>query len=377
MSVRIWMILSTANEVGGLEAQVLELARDQIARGNQVVVSFASTEATQEYAGSFREIGAEYRPLITGEFSSLGPKLGWALGFILTLYRSIQIARDVTMLHLPHAFGTFGPLLACSLLNRPTLVVFHCSPPEIAGHNLVRRLYRWMSSRRQKWIALSDFARRALVGLFDLPSERVFRIYNGIVARELPPRSDARKQLRLREPTVMILCLARLTHGKGHDELLRAAEGFLGERSPARLFLAGDGPLGSEVRALHAHSPVYQRIDILGHREDVATLLAAADIFVTASHSEGFSLAILEAMHAGLPIVAYRVTSLPEMILHEKTGFLVERGDTKSFAHAVRTLAQSSALRKSMGREAIKVAQSFSPKGMLDRYDRLIADAAE
>ncbi len=117
----------------------------------------------------------------------------------------------------------------------------------------------------------------------------------------------------------------------------------------ARLVFLGDGPLRTRIEAAARRGGVDARVSLLGSRPDVAAVLRTCDIFALPSRWEGLPFAVIEAMMAGLPVVATRVGGLPELVEHGVTGFLVPAGDAGALEEALRALVTDETLRRRMG----------------------------
>jgi glycosyltransferase involved in cell wall biosynthesis len=174
------------------------------------------------------------------------------------------------------------------------------------------------------------------------PQAKIITIHNGI------PDCPERAFLDHRHPPVITM-VARFTEVKEHDVLLRA---FASIAPGSRLRLIGSGPLREGAEKLAQELGVRDRVEFLGDREDVAALLATADVFVLASKFEMFSLSILEAMRAGLPVIASDVGGNREAVEHGQTGFLVPSGSVKELAGALSLLIDNRGLRLRLGRAA-------------------------
>jgi len=122
---------------------------------------------------------------------------------------------------------------------------------------------------------------------------------------------------------------------------------------PVRLFVAGDGEMLPELKALSARLGVEKRIHWLGNVPDPKSLLQASDIFVLASVGEAFGLVLAEAMACGVPIVGSRSGSLLEVVAEGRTGLLATPLDAGSFADAIERLGADRALCQAMGRHAL------------------------
>ena len=144
-----------------------------------------------------------------------------------------------------------------------------------------------------------------------------------------------------------VLSVTRLAPPKDAGTLLGALAGLDG--TPFRARLVGDGRDRVDVERELERLGLDGHVELLGERDDVPGLLAGSDVFVLSSRSEGMPLAILEAMAAGLPVVASDVGGIGELVVDGETGVLVRPGDRDALAAALERLAGDRALRKRMG----------------------------
>jgi glycosyltransferase involved in cell wall biosynthesis len=139
-----------------------------------------------------------------------------------------------------------------------------------------------------------------------------------------------------------------------------------------RLRVAGDGPRAQELRALAASLGVADRVALLGHREDVAMLLEEADLFVLPSRSEAFPNSVVEAMAAGLPVIASAVGGLPELVDSGRTGLLVPPDDPVALASALEALVSVPERARAMGDAArTEIARRYSFDRMVRSFEDL------
>ena len=132
--------------------------------------------------------------------------------------------------------------------------------------------------------------------------------------------------------------------------------------------MAGEGELRGDVEACVHGEGVAERVTLLGQRGDVPDLLAAADVYLAASHMEGLGTALMDAGLAGLPVVGTRAGGIPEVVEHRRTGILVPPRDPDALAQAVDEIAADAALRRRMGRAAAdRVARLFSVERMVEQ----------
>jgi len=225
---------------------------------------------------------------------------------------------------------------------------------------------RLLSTRIDRYVAVSDDMARRLRATFRLPARGVPVVRNGIcLARyHRPPNNGLRDVWWGGKEEPIILTAARLDLQKGHSYLLQAAVLV----PKARFVLAGDGPLRGMLEAQAAALGVADRIVFLGQRDDVPALLASCDLFVLPSLFEGLPLSILEAMAAGKPIIATMIGGTNEAIRHGENGILVPPADPVALAAAIRTLLADPALARRMAVAGeFRARKEFDASVMVER----------
>ncbi len=180
-----------------------------------------------------------------------------------------------------------------------------------------------------------------------------------------------RAALGLPAEGVLIGSVGRLDPVKGHGALIRALARIRERHPAARLLLVGDGGERAAYEALAGELGVRDRVFFLGWRQDVEELLETMDLFVLPSLNEGMGRAIVEAMAAGLAVVASRMGGVAEVVEEGATGLLVPAADPASLAEAMDRLLSRPEEREAMGSEGRRRARRFSDEAMCDRLDAL------
>lgn len=227
-----------------------------------------------------------------------------------------------------------------------TVQVGGYEPPNRSAYWQLRALSRGVD----RYLAVSHGIANELVEGLDWPRQKIDVIYNAVdlarVEVEAPP--GLREELGGGEGRPLVLTPARLDAQKGHRVLFEAIP-----LVPDALFLlAGEGPEREALEALAAQRGIADRVRFLGRREDVPQLLAACDVFALPSLYEGSSLAVLEAMAAGIPIVSSAIGGTDELIEDGRSGLLVAPGDAGGLAAALRRVIDDPALRESLAARA-------------------------
>ena len=237
--------------------------------------------------------------------------------------------------------------LAGRLLGVPSIYTVH---NWLFGTPAVSRLWsalggpceRVAANWCERVITVSEAGARLVRRHLKEPQSKVVTIHNGI------PDCSERANLSSNGSPVITM-VACFTEVKDQDVLLRA---FASIPPGPRLRLIGDGPMRRSSENLAHELGIHDRVDFLGDRDDVPSLLASSDVFVLASKFEMFPLSILEAMRAGLPVIASDVGGVREAVVHGETGLLVPRGSIPALAQALTQILSNLDLRLHFGRAA-------------------------
>lgn len=205
--------------------------------------------------------------------------------------------------------------------------------------------------------------------------QRIVLVPNGVPSPTPPAgtRERVRRALGIAPDAVVAITVASMRPVKRHPDFVRGVR-LTAQTHPGLVgIVVGEGP---DRPAIEAAAGGDRAIHLLGHRDDVPDLLAAADVFVLASEFEAAPMAILEAMAAGLPVIATAVGSVPDLVLDGLTGRLVAPGQPEAIAGALAGLLQDPGRRRAMGEAgAARHRAAFSAEAMIDHYERLIVQA--
>jgi glycosyltransferase involved in cell wall biosynthesis len=232
--------------------------------------------------------------------------------------------------------------------------------------------------RDDRLVAVGRDLRRVLIEKEGSPADRIEVVYNGIdlSAYHVPDRDRCRvrEELRLAPDDLVLIQVARLDPLKNHAMTLRALARLVQQsgQSTIRLLIVGDGPQADAIAEQVRASGLEPFVRLLGRRDDVPRLLGAADVALLTSRSEGIPLSIIEAMAAGLPVVATRVGGIPEVVEENRTGLLVAAEADDELAGQIARLAASPVLRQELGHQGRQRAfDRFSEDQMIASYDAI------
>ena len=203
-----------------------------------------------------------------------------------------------------------------------------------------------------KIFSVSLESRADLVGIFPKLRERTVVIRNGIAINREPPILSSQK-------TFDIIHVGGFSFEKNHAGLIRIFQKILKIKPESRLILVGNGPLYADTKQLVEHVGLTGKVDFIGVVSDVLSLVAASNVLVLPSIIEGLPGVILEAFLCCVPVVAYDVGGIAEVVINRETGFLISPGDEESFAEAVLEVMRTS--------QSNITARAF--KLLVDEYD--------
>jgi len=227
--------------------------------------------------------------------------------------------------------------------------------------------------------AVSEQVRKHCIEVDRIPAERVETVYNGT---DFAPSEDASRQAAVRDiPT--IVTIGNIRHVKGHDVFVRAAAEVAREFPSANFVIAGEvlePDFYATLRQLISQLGLEGKFHLAGGVNDLKTFLREADLFVMPSRSEGFSNAIVEAMAAGLPVVATDVGGNAEAVVDGLTGRIVPACDVNLMAGAIREILGNHQLAQAMGIAGRRrAAERFTTEAMMKQitstYRRILKHA--
>jgi L-malate glycosyltransferase len=345
---------------GGTEHLVVQLCRRL---GPEFDVTVCCLDEEGAWAPEVRASGAEVIAL--GRRPGFRPEVGLQIA-------RIAAERGISLLHC-HQYSPFvyGRIAAW---RRPGLKLVYTEHGRLsdAPPSLKRRLVNPLLSRFDGAIvAVSGELRDYMLASRFRPGQ-VSVIRNGIEARALPSHAErdrARRLLGLDDRAFVVMTVARLDPVKDFNTLLDAFSDVRRRVPRAQLVLVGDGPERDRLIERAADADLAGSVTLAGFRSDVRALLPAADLYANSSISEGISITILEAMAAGVPIVATGVGGTPEVLADGVAGVLVPSRNRVSLASAIASLAIDAERRARLATAARRrLETSFTIERMVREY---------
>jgi glycosyltransferase involved in cell wall biosynthesis len=359
------LYLITRSEMGGAQTHLVDLLGGFRQQFEQVVASGdsdsrqAEQNGTRDYlTGMLQELEIPFRRL-EHLVQPISPRSDYqALGEIIRVIRAEK--PDLIHAHTSKA-GVLGRL-AARLTGVPSVFTAHtwCFAEgtslkwKVLGMPSERIAARWS----KRIITVSHANRRVALQKRVGSAETLVTVHNGI--RDDPRRADPGAG----DPVTLVM-VARFSNQKDHATLLAALTGI---RSPFRLLLVGDGPTMPAMQAESTRLGLQDRVEFLGLRTDIPGVLSQCQAMLLITRWEGFPITILEAMRAGLPVIASDTGGVAEAVIHEGTGLLVPSGDVQAVRSSVTRLLESAQLRARLGKGGrARYEKEFGLTAMLQR----------
>jgi sugar transferase (PEP-CTERM/EpsH1 system associated) len=301
-------------------------------------------------------------------------EMGWRGGNDARLpFRLARLFRETRpdIVHTRNAESFFYGFLGAKLAGIDCVV--HSEHGRTFDDRAIRfRVQRWFTAHTQAVFAVSRQLRHDLVFHTRIPEQRIQVLPNGVDLNRFASgkREAARRALGLNDGELVVGSVGRLVAVKNYSLLLRSVAAL--GRQDVVVLLVGAGPERGALENLAKTLGIDGRMRFAGHRDDVTAMLAAMDVFVLPSISEGMSNTLLEAMATGAACVASNIGGNPDIVSHGKHGLLFDSGDEAGLTGCLTRLCADAALRRALGDAArARITCDFSIEAMIGRYEDL------
>lgn len=357
--MRILQICS-AREIGGGERHLADLANELARRGHEVFAALSPASPVR----------AELSLVSAGNIIELPMRNALNLSTAVKLARFAR-ANEIDIVHAHVARDYPLAALATARSQAKLILTRHVLFPMNRIHKLTLR-------HTARVIAVSQAVAEGLRSQDIFAANKIILIHNGIDfarferAREAAPVGASKPRLR-------VGMIGHLAPIKGQDDFIHAAAIVCKQRGDVEFVIAGEdksqgGENRTKLQELISELGVDDHIRLLGWIDDVAKLLPTFDLFISPSRSEPFGLSIVEAMAAGVPVIATNSEGAREIVEEGKTGMLVPIGDSQTMAQAIQNLLKDPAERQRLADNALMAARErFSIQRTVDDTERLYA----
>ena len=367
---------------GGCEAYALSVAERALARGWQVTVLCQHRRCADEVRARLpaaRTIGFA-RPGWPGGLPGRERFLGWWETMRCLLYLAVH---RPTVLHLvlPWHIHSLGCLRAATGMRQRTVVTLQLVA---AGHPptpAYRAGYRRAHAAGVRFCAISEDNRRLLAAYYGFAPETIALVPNRpwispAGGADPERRRQTRDRLAIEPRDRVMLTVGQLHWQKGHDLIVRGMPEIIRRFPEVKFVWAGEGAERARLEEAAARAGVGARLMILGWREDVADLLAAADGFLFPSRFEGESFALMEAVAAGVPVVAAAASGIPELLRDGEEARLFPVEDVAGLVAGVTDVLADPAAAAERARRACARLGQYTHEHMLEDTLALLRNTA-
>jgi glycosyltransferase involved in cell wall biosynthesis len=346
-------IVEVLTPYGGVPVKLLRLAEQLDPRRGKLVFSVFQPASLDD---AIKSVGSRVR-----QIGSISP-----IRIVQELDRAIKEERpDVVCSH--HTRGLITGYIAAKRHGIPIVHHEHSSARYRQG--VGRLAARAILPRVDRVICNSMYTLHSIRAAYPGVTGKVCHVYDPVVTRT--PATDSRtvrRELRLNETDVVIGHIGGLIPERDQATLIRAVDRLRRSHPRIKLLLVGDGPERARLEALVQTLHLGGQVQFTGYREP-GDLLEVMDLYVNPCVDEGFGIAVVEAMLAGLPVVIAKAGSHPELIIDGETGFLYEPGDSGKLASQLLWLIEHPAEATRMGARARVHAQgAFAPNHFMSGY---------
>ena len=342
---------------GGLEIQALEMSRQLARRGHEVWLACCPGSRLQHEAAA-----EEIRTLacdVTGYFH---PRVVWSLGRFIA-GQSV----DVVHCQLSRDISTLVPAVRLSFRHVPVVL------SKRVGSYVTKRdpLHRFTYSGVSRVLAISDVIHRNVLKTTPVPPERVITLHDSVDTELFSPArttgSALRREYGLGDDTVVVGFVGRFSPGKGHEELLAAADIIRKQRPNVRFLVVGEASYGErqyelKIRNMARTMGLDGTVLFTGFRKNIPDVMAAFDLLAFPSHAESFGVVLIEAMAMELPVVSTNCDGVLDIVVDGDTGLYVPPRNSPDLAAALIRLIDSPDTRHRMGKAG--------RRRVLERFDQ-------
>jgi glycosyltransferase involved in cell wall biosynthesis len=383
-----FLALSSCHCRGGAEEYLLNIGKSAIAQNWDVHFAFPQVDATAALIKDVKAQDISYHPLNLVNCNFLNPS---GFGSLMQqVWATCQLLRqlkpDAVMIVLSCPDQCVAGILACALLNYPTVLVFQLFR-EVCQFNGIRQAaYAWARSRQQKLVSVSQHNANLVTQSFQVPAQEIAIIHNGVDLPQLTQKviNTAKQVSKTKilnetgfpEDSFLAVTVGRLSTQKGYQYIIPAMPALIKKHPNLRFVWVGEGECRAEFEADLDRLGMRQYVYFAGYQAEVSAYLAAADLFLFPTVFEGLPFALLEAMAFKRPIVASDASSLPEIITHQTHGLLIESGNIAQLEAQVTWAIEHPEAMQTMAHNAGDRVQEFTQERMVTQTLQLLETMA-
>lgn len=342
--------------IGGAEQMVAQLVENINSVENNVKLVVLSTKLSTHI-----EEGLEKKGI---DIVYLNKEVGPSINAIIKATKiGKEFKPDIIHTHL----SSFFYMIPYAIMNNVKILHTVHSRPIYEAAGIRRKILNYFYKKKISTpVAISDLISKEISEEYKLDSDSIEVVYNPVSVKKFSNQSIKKSN---DDKTITFINVARFVKSKNHIELIKAFKEVNTRNKNIRLLLLGDGPLRNEIENKIKELNLEESIELKGNVSNVEYYLAKSDVFVLPSTYEGLPLTILEAMAAGLPIIATSVGGVPDIV--NSNGILTEPGDNESLISAMTELINNKELRFKMGEISKSEVQKYDISKVTFKYEEL------
>ena len=369
--IKIIHIITTIDN-GGAENHLAQLVKGQRSQGHEIFVIFL--KGNGYWVDSYEKMGVST--------FNLEIKGYYHLKKILTLKKLIcDFDPDIIHAHMPPA--EFFIRIALIGLKKYPLVVSKHNDERFAPIPHSKMLARWCGQRAQKIISISEAVKIFTdnqLGTKNATKNKV--IYYGIDRNQFSNINEKdinklKKEWNIGKGDIVIGTVARLTKQKSLDTLINGFSIINKKKKNLKLVIVGEGELEKPLKKQCRDLSLENKILFTGKRDDIQIVMNTFDIFALTSIYEGFGLVLLEAMASGKPIIASRVSAIPEVVHEGKNAFLFEKKNSKELSEMFEKVMNPNLIQEFSEASLLRIKNKFSLESMVQKNLDIYLEALE
>ena len=298
------------------------------------------------------------------------------------LWQTINIIRNnnVDLLHTHGYRSDISGFFAAKYTGIPIVSTLHGWTPISSKLRAYEAIDRWCLKKFDKVICVSKVIYNAL-SLSGFSDNKLTYLHNAVSLEQADSPCNVKQlkeEMGWTEDDTIILSVGRLSPEKGLRVLLSAFQKKYSDSEHVKLVIVGDGPLRSELEEFSKELDIAKRVVFTGHRDNVQDYYKMANLFVMPSFTEGFPMALLEAMQAGLPVVATKVGGIPDIIESGVNGLMIEPDNIKCLGDAMQKILSDAELTTNLSLNAKHTIQNnYSAEPWAKQIESIYNDVYE
>lgn len=367
---------------GGAEEYAINFCLQAKRRGYKVFFAIPNNPNTTSIRNELRDAGVRVLSFRSKtdyymcSRTNLLKRIHAFLNILESIFYALYYRVDKVLINLPSPYVGFSIIEGVSFLRKRCLVIFQL----LGDHHSFKSDYikkcfhqSMKNNKELQWICVSNNNMNLANQIFEIPKEDIKLIHHGVKPFDVMDKFDKiglrnliLKRLNIEEPSIVFCSTGRLSKQKGYEFVLEAFPQLLKENKNAYYLILGSGEQRKELQNLIDERELSKHVLLLGYKKNVIEYLNAADIYLFPSVFEGLAFSLIEAMSAGLPIIASDKGPIPELIEHKKTGLLMDINDSQDVLEKLKWGIENMDKMSGFGINARRKSLSFTDKISFD-----------